>query len=558
MNNHRDLEELLRNAPFHSNADASRARLSELLGQWDRSIGCPGQAGGLGRHIMKSTTGKLVAAVIVLVLIGAGIIRFGSHGGGIALGNIVESMQRVPWVHVTGTVQSPQKNGHVEQWESLDQRIIVWIEPDGVITYRDAGAERAYVYRPQTNTITIIPATDRYDAAGPSSPVAAIQEMIARQEEAGARVTYDATTYNGVPARRIHIIAREEDITLICDRDSGLPLCEEAIMTVAETSEQAVASATFEYPAEGPADIYALGAPRDAKVIDNRPQGSAADLVEQVQRRFDAGFEDHIAVMLESRVESNDALKPTQIVVMWQQGAQKRMGRYLASNTGDGQPARATLYPNIKDAWPNLTIADVLALIGGKFAEFQLIFDGTTSTIWSNFDQVRVDTKKTDLFQRSLVEGLANLAGTNPSDLMMTDSDLEALPADPNHPGLVGFRIVTSPRDSSGHLPGTTTKLRVQSYWFDPAKDYLLIEKSTRSEQDEGISQSVTMATEIGQTPAGKWYPTEIRVASSYPGRDGQTRHNTRELRILLDTSPVFEPGTFDGAALRSGQSAAR
>jgi hypothetical protein len=66
------------------------------------------------------------------------------------------------------------------------------------------------------------------------------------------------------------------------------------------------------------------------------------------------------------------------------------------------------------------------------------------------------------------------------------------------------------------------------------------------------------VATEIGQTPAGKWYPTKIRITSSYLGRDGQTRQHTREQRILLDTSPVFEPGTFDAAALRSGQSAAR
>jgi nucleotide-binding universal stress UspA family protein len=556
MNNRRDLEERLRNAPFHADVDASRARLSELLEQWDRSIGRPGKTGGLGRHIMRSTTGRLVAAVIVLVLVGAGIIRFGSHGGGIALGDIVKSMQRVPWVHVTGTVQSPQKNGHVEQWESFDRRIIVWVEPDGVITYRDAGAERAYVYRPQTNTITIIPATDRYDAAGPGSPVAAVEGMIARQKEAGAHVTYDAMTYNGVPARRIHIIAREEDMTLICDRDTGLPVSMESIATLPETSEQAVASATFEYPAEGPADIYALGAPRDAKVIDNRPQGSAADLVEQVQRRLDAGFEDHIAVMLESYVDG--ALEPAQIVVMWQQGRQKRMGRYHAYNFGDRRPEMATLYPAIKDIWPNLTVAEVLGLISDKFAEYQLIFDGTTSTSWSNFDQVRVDTIKTDLFQGGLVECLAHLARPDPRALMMTGSKLEVLPADPNHPGLVGFRIVTRPSDSSGHLPGTTTKARVQSYWFDPAKDYLLIEESSCSEQDEGVSQFVTTAAELGQTPAGKWYPTKIRIASSYPGRDGQIHHNTREQRILLDTSPVFEPGTFDAAALRSGQSAAR
>lgn len=507
---------------------------------------------------MKSTTGRLVAAVVVLVLIGAGIVRFGGHGGGVVLGDIVASMQRVPWVHVTGTVQSPQRNGHVEQWESFDRRIIVWMEPDGVIRYRDAGEEKAYVYHPETNTITITPATDRYDIAGPDSPVEAMEAMIARQKEAGAQVTYEATTHNGLPARKIHIVAKEQDMTLICDRDSGLPLSMEVVATLPETSEQAVASATFEYPSEGPADIYALGAPRDAQVIDNRPQGSVADLVEQVQRRFDAGFEDHIAVMLESYVDSNETLEPTQIVVMWQKGANKRMGRYHAFNVGDRRPEMATLYPAIKDIWPNLTIADALALIGGKFAEFQLIFDGTTSTSWSHFDQVRVDTIKTDLFQGSLVDWLAHLARPNPSFLMMAGSKLEALPADPNHPGLVGFRVVTNPRDSSGHLPGTTTRVRVESYWFEPAKDYLLVEKSSRSEQDEGISESVTTATEISQTPAGKWYPTRIRITSSYPARGGQIHHNTREQRILLDTSPVFEPGTFDAATLRADPNEAR
>ncbi|MCL5282214.1 MAG: hypothetical protein M1376_20180 [Planctomycetes bacterium] len=563
MNNRRDLEELLRSAPFHADAGASHARLSELLEQWDRSIGRSGQAGGLGRHITMSTTGKLVAAVIVLVLIGAGIVHFGGHGGGIALGEILESMQRVPWIHVTGTVESPQKNGHVEQWESLDRRIIVWMEPDGVIMYRDYSAETMYIYQPRTNTITISPTTDRYDVASPGSPVAAIKEMIAQQEQAGAQVTYEATVHDGVATQQIHIAAKEQDRTLICARDSGLPLSVQSVATRPGMSEKAVASMVFDYPAEGPADIYAVGAPADAKVIDNRPRGTAADLVEQVQRRFDAGFDNHIAVMLESYVDSDEALEPAQIVVMWQQGRQKRLGRYHTYNFGSRRPEMATLYPAIKDTWPNLTVAEVLGLVSDKFAEHQLIFDGTTSTNWTNFSgRVNVQTIRTDLFQVGGVESLADLAGPNPSALMMTGSDtqkkLEVLPADPNHPGLVGFRIVTSPSDSSGRLPGTTTRTRVEFFWFDPGRDYLLIEKSTREERDEGISEFLTKATEVAQTPAGRSYPMKIRITSSYPGRDRQIHHNTREQRILLDTSPVFAPGTFDAAALRSGQSAAR
>jgi hypothetical protein len=563
MNSRRDLEELLRSAPFHSDAGASRARLDELLEQWDQSISRPGPAGGLGRHIMKSTTGKLAAAAIVLVLIGAGIVRFGGRNTGVALGTIVESMQRMPWIHITGTTQSPRRKGPIEEWQSFDRRILVWIDPNGVISYRDYAAEAMYVYQPGTNTVTISPITDRYNVASPGSPVGAIQEMIASQEQAGAQVAYDAMTYNGVPARKIHIVAQEQDTTLICDRDSGLPLSIQSVATLPETHERAVVSMVFEYPTEGPADIYALGAPADAKVVDNRPKGSAADLVEQVQRRFDAGFEDHIAVLLESYVNGNETLEPARIVVMWQQGRRKRMGRYHAYNFGDRRPEMATLYPAIKDLWPNLTIADVLGLISDEFAEYQLIFDGATSTNWSKFSgQVNVQTIKPDLFQTpSMIDWLTNLAGTNPILLMSSGPNLqkrlETSGADPNHPGLVGFRVVTTPSDSSGRLPGTTARLGSESYWFDPNRDYLLIERLSRNERDEGIYEFLTKTTEVAQTPGGKWYPRIIRILSSYPAQDG-LRHNTRERRILLDTSPVFEPGTFDATALGSGPSAAR
>jgi len=512
---------------------------------------------------MKSKTGKLAAAVIVLVLIGVGIVRFGGRNTSVALGAIVESMQRVPWIRITGTLQSPRTKGPFEEWQSSDQRILVSIDPNGVITYRDYAAEAMYVYQPGTNTVTISPTTDRYNVASPGSPVGAIQEMIASQEQAGAQVTYDAMTYNGVPARKIHIVAKEQDMTLVCDRDSGLPLSIQSVATLPEMPERVVTSIVFEYPAEGPADIYALGVPADAKVADNRPKGSAADLVEQVQRRFDAGFEDHIAVMLESYVGGNETLEPAQIVVMWQQGRQKRMGRYHACNFGDRRPEMATLYPAIKDLWPNLTIADVLGLISDEFAEYQLIFDGTASTNWSRFSgRVNVQTITTDLFQTpSIIDWLTNLAGINPMLLMSSGPNLqkklETFPADPNHPGLVGFHVVTTSSDSSGRLHGTTPRVGSESYWFDPDRDYLLIERWSRNERDEGIYEFLTETSEVAQTPAGKWYPRIIRITASYPAYDG-IHHNTRERRILLDTSPVFEPGTFDAVPLQSGPSAAR
>jgi hypothetical protein len=160
------------------------------------------------------------------------------------------------------------------------------------------------------------------------------------------------------------------------------------------------------------------------------------------------------------------------------------------------------------------------------------------------------------MFQTGSLESLAGVSRPNPSALLMTGSNvqkrLESLPADADHPGLVGFRIVTTPSNPNDRLPGTTTQASIESYWFDPSQDYLLIEHASHAERDEGASEFISKTTETTQTPAGKWYPTLIRATSSYPDRNGQIHRTTRQKRILLDASPVFEEGTFDAATLRS------
>ncbi|MBN1362526.1 MAG: hypothetical protein JW993_18155 [Sedimentisphaerales bacterium] len=506
---------------------------------------------------MRTMTGKLIAAGIVLALVVTGFIRLGGHGSSIALGDIAESLRQVPWVHVTATIDAPGQRGRIEEWDSLDRHTVIKIDPDGVITYRDYGTETMYVYQPGTNTVTVSPTTGRFNIEVPGSPVAAIEMMISFQEEEGAQVTYEAVVHEGIAAQEIRIISDRQDVTLICDRETGLPLSMETVAALPDTSERATVSAAFDYPAEGPADIYSLGVPADAKVVDNRPAGTAADLVERVQSQFDAGYEDHIVVMLESYVDANELLEPAQITVMWQQGPKKRTSSYHAYNFTGSKSDWPTLYPLVKDAWPELTVPEVLALVSDDVAETQWIFDGTASTNRSNFSgQVNVQTIRTDMFQHGGIDSLASLARPNPSALTMAGSTvqkkLEPLPADPNRPGLVGFRIATEPSRPDGRLPGTTTQTSVDSYWFDPAHDYLLMEQSTRAERDEGVSEFVRSTVGTAQTPAGEWYPTRIRITSSYPDRNGQIHHIVRAQRILLDASPVFEEETFDAARLRN------
>lgn len=552
MSDQKNLEQRLREAPFRSDADVDHAVLSDLLTHWNRTTGRRGGRPGLRRHIMTSTTGKLAAAGIVLTLVVTGLVHWGDHSAGVALGDVLESMQHVPWIHVTATVEAPGNSGVMQQWDNYDHSITIMKDADGVITYRDYQAQTMYVYQPKTNTVTISRTTDRFNLP---SPAASVEALIAEQEAEGAKVHYENTVHEGIAVRKILVENEQQDVTLFCDRSSGLPLTMETVAVLPGMSTPATASAVFDYPTEGPGDIFALGVPADAEIVDNRPTGDAADLIEQVQSHFDAGFADHLAVMLESHVEANGVLEPGNIVVMWQQLPRKRMSHYRAFHYTGSKSDWPTLYPLVKDRWPDLTIADVLTLVSDDVAETQWIFDGTTSTNRSNFsNRPQTQTIETDMFDHGTLDSLAGLSWPNPSSLQMAGADtqkrLEALPPDAEHLGLAGFQITTTPTDPEGRLPGTTTKAQVVSYWFDPAKDYLLIERASRIERNEGVSEYLQITMETAQMPDGRWYPTLIESSSSYPHPDGHIVHSATRKQIMVDASPVFDESTFDGAAL--------
>ena len=258
-------------------------------------------------------------------------------------------------------------------------------------------------------------------------------------------------------------------------------------------------------------------------------------------------------MLLDSRVGDDSELKPSKIVVMRQQGESKRVDRYTAWNfTGTKRP---TLYPLISQVWPNLTIEEAVSLEHTKYAVYQMIYDGSQSTQRTNFSgQVRIVSKQVDMFQMGSIESLVRYAWCSPSVLMVSGANrqirCEILPDDPNRPGWVGFRLVASMHDAEKRLPGTTVQQRITDYWFDPAQDYLLMERRSVAQRDESSSTTIDRTVETAQTSTGQWYPTLISRENIYPNREGEMTGNLWELRILLDTEPVFAEDVFDRSTL--------
>ena len=181
----------------------------------------------------------------------------------------------------------------------------------------------------------------------------------------------------------------------------------------------------LDYPEHGPADIYSLGVPKNAQIIDNRPQKNTENLINEIQKRSD---------------------------------------EYNVYNYTGSKSNIQTLYSVVKDRWPDLTIQNILDLADDKYAEYQLIYDGKTS-FYRRANYSGEDYTKSldqDMFQMDGIESLMNLTWCNPCALLVTGivSNIkpEIITEDPNHVGLIGLRLIETVNTSIQRLPGMTIK----------------------------------------------------------------------------------------------------
>ena len=304
---------------------------------------------------------------------------------------------------------------------------------------------------------------------------------------------------------------------------------------------------TFDYPEKGPEDIYALGVPKEAKVVDLRPEGPAMALVELVQRKFEEGYGDHIAVMLTSEVEDDGSLDPWSISIFRRKGNLRRTDEYHAYHFRYPDqysfPEPNTLYEKIKDVWPDVTIPQVLKLLDDGAIYHQILFDGKQTITQSNDNNKKEwkrDVRPMNIFLLSLEDCLPGLAWTCPYRRITSASshmkqDIRLLAEDPNHLGLVGFQLLKF--------------AQTDEYWFDPNKDYIRIEYTRR--QSGSHSFVKTTVTRTDRTADGRWYPAVIKTDDVSQNAQGKTWILKLEKRILLDTNPVFEEGIFDANNLK-------
>lgn len=507
---------------------------------------------------MKTKITKFAAAAVIIIGVMIGVNHFGGSidGATVAWADVIENMKKMPWVHATVDINHDGENITRESWKCFDPSIDIMTDPDGVITYYDFSQGVMYVYKPDANTITISSKTDEYNLPGPKSPVEVISFIIENAREQNAEISKEQTQLNGLSVEIMHIVSDVQDITLVLDTERRLIISMETKATIPDSGKKASAYATIDYPDDGPRDIYALGVPKDAIVIDTRPKGSVKDITNEIQRRFDTGIGDHVAVILDSWVEEDGSLKPGEVTIMRQIGKLKRQDHYRAFNVEKRNDGIGSLYEDIKNDWPNISLERILELEQNELVERQMLFDGKYTFMRNRYSGKVTEQKiPTDLFKVQPSFALVGIIWRNPKVITFgTTSEqkvIEELPEDPDHTGLWGFRVRTT-ASGKKYERGGEPAIGTDDYWFDPDKDYMFVERISKKEVGEngGFPHAQVIVKQAAQTPQGRWFPAVISEETVYISPSGERNVRKHEKHILLEIDPTFEMQLFDSSSL--------
>lgn len=258
---------------------------------------------------MKMKMIKLAAAAVIIIAVVIAINQFSGSidGASVAFAQMTKAIKRMPWMHVHAEIDTPEHTGQIDEWICFEKSIEITKQVDGTIRYRDEGQDTLYVYDPISNTVTITSLSDRYAVKRriplPLSPMEGIERLIETlREEGEAKLSIDYGEINGQSVEIIHVISRiqdepiiNQDITIIVNAESRLPIRMDTVVTKEDVVRLGTAHVDFDYPTEGPTNIYSLGVPQDAEVVDRRPRPRVDS---DIKYRFVTNPENHTQEML--------------------------------------------------------------------------------------------------------------------------------------------------------------------------------------------------------------------------------------------------------------------
>jgi hypothetical protein len=241
------------------------------------------------RIIMKSRITKLAAAAVTIIAVLIIINQFGGSidGTTMAFAQITENMKKMPWMHAV--VEGAGEK--LEAWFSFERKILMSKRLSGEIIYHDGLKQIVQIYDPDANTITVS-YTAADELAGMGSSASDFPKSILKLfDEAGNKVIQETGKYKGKDSKIYKMSGflggMDMRIEMIVDIDKNILLfLNQKAFDEAGTLKME-ANGYFDYPENGPNNIYEVGVPISAKIVSS----------EKERTEYEKAFEKAIAVI---------------------------------------------------------------------------------------------------------------------------------------------------------------------------------------------------------------------------------------------------------------------
>jgi hypothetical protein len=283
-------------------------------------------------------------------------------------------------------------------------------------------------------------------------------------------------------------------------------------------------------------DMHDLGAPANARVVDDRAPANAVrpavldlprtdqlvddnsidlkTVQDRIQKRINADFGDYIAIECEEqRTVRRGSHRQGNMTLQARHDNKRFSATYLLA------PEMAFFGgPGFPEGWPNPKLPDALAIAQTGFAVRAQIFDG--DRMWDG--QQRAGVAVLEL--KPTIQHV-RIVGTFPGDLglalwPMPTTGPAVIPAttiqtrrDPDHPGLIVLHTLQT-MSFPGNGAATSYKSETTS-WIDPARDDLVVESVTRAkwnnEKNDTIIHEIFL--DYAKLADGRWFPNHWQQA---------------------------------------------
>ena len=313
----------------------------------------------------------------------------------------VENSASTPMVHVLETRDVRKR----EHWMFFQPYRRITKHANGVIEYMDLETRRHYRYEPRDKKITIDYEDGEWEWARSLSCFDLIVRGIELARRKGGRITKSSTKLNGqnltvFVMTEMYGGGKESTMRVVVD-----PETERLVQFEALHGEELLQRMSFEYPNDGPADMYAAGVPRDAAIVDVSPSEEVDELFNEIETAK-ARFLSKFAAIECSALHSFDGSVPKEptavITVSYWRGDRGRQELYPAWVSATAKP-HAEQLRILRDTIPAESIDGLRGwlrgrrpgriIISDKYLTCRYVLDpeGDLSSDNSNFFDPRFD-----------------------------------------------------------------------------------------------------------------------------------------------------------------------